>query len=201
MNTETTTNVIQQAQTILEAKQLIKLGARTSLIHALTDLPKQLIASLYPLVEGITQPSGKGPFSEAWYLRSNQRLLHANYVWQLFQQMKQSERGSTAVLIHVYEVYRDIKNPPLLNLHQVYFVPRLVSMGHWYEQACGYCNMSYIAPLMTEGSACPACTEYFHYRCPSCGSAIEYNGIGRNRTICSTCSDKQRRAQKRVSHV
>ncbi|MBV2137108.1 MAG: hypothetical protein KUF79_09895 [Candidatus Thiodiazotropha sp. (ex Ctena orbiculata)] len=189
--------VVNQARNAFDAVQLIQLGARAALVCQLTGLTKKVVSSLYPQLTGTQSPPGQVPFTDTWYLKSNRRMLHANVVWRLYQQLEEIGHSAARVLIHVYETYMQIMDAPLLTLTRAFFVPRLVTINAWYEQTCDHCGMSYIGPLDNEGSTCPACAEYFRYRCRSCGGAIEYRSAGRWKAICSGCSELQKQGKKR----
>ena len=191
--------VVNQAQKILEAVQLVQLGARAALVCQLTNLTKKAVSCLYPLLTGIPSPSGQIPFTDTWYLKSNQRLLQANVVWRLFQHLEKSGCSTASVLIHVYETYLQITTTPYLSITRVSFVPRLITMNAWYQQTCDYCSMLYVGPLGNNGATCPACTEYFNYRCRSCSTTIEYRPAGRRKAVCSGCYKKRKRNLKRLT--
>jgi flagellar transcriptional activator FlhC len=192
--------VVNQAQKILEAVQLVRLGARAPLVCQLTGLTKKVVSRLYPLLTGIPSPSGQVPFTDTWYLKSNQRLLQANVVWRLFQHLEQSGRSTANVLIHVYQTYLQITTTPSLSITRAFFVLRLLTMNAWYQQTCGYCSMLYVGPPGNSESICPACTGYFNYHCRSCSTTIEYHPAGRRKMVCSGCYEKQKRSQKRLTY-
>ncbi len=189
--------VVTQARNTLDAVRLVRLGARTALVCQLTGLTKKVVTRLYPLLTGMPSPPGQVPFTDTWYLKSNQRMLHANVVWRLYQLLERIGRSTASVLIHVYEAYMEFMEAPLLTLTRAFFVPRLLTINAWYEQTCNHCGMSYIGPLGNDGSTCPACTEYFKRRCRSCGTAIEYRHAGRWKTICTGCHEQQKQSKKR----
>lgn len=191
---------LNQARNTLEAVHLVHMGARAALVCQLTGLTKKVVGGLYPPLTGMPSPPGQVPFTDTWYLKSNRRLLHANVVWHLFQHLEQTGRSAAGVLIHVYEAYLEIVDAPLLTLTRAFFVPRLVSMNAWCEQACDHCDISYIGPLGNDGSICPACAEYFNHRCRSCGTAIEYHRAGRRKAVCSECHKMQNQIRKRVKY-
>ncbi len=188
--------IAREARSILEAERLVDLGARASLVYWLTGLQKKKIAYLYPQITGKSSPPGQAPFSDVWYRRNNQRRLHANSIWLLFQHFTQSERSPASIMISVYEIYQQVTNIPILDLPRIYLVPRLMAMKIWHEQLCDYCNMSYVGRVDDHESTCPACTEYFHHRCRSCGAALKYYPLGRRKITCSTCQKTKKRSQK-----
>jgi hypothetical protein len=190
--------IVIQARNSLEAVHLVQLGARAALVCQLTGLTKKVVSRLYPLLTGMPSPPGQVPFTDTWYLRSNQRMLHANVVWRLYQHLEQIECSAASVLIHVYEAYMEIMDAPFLTLTRAFFVPRLVTINTWYEQSCDHCGISYIGPLRNDGSTCPVCAEYFNYRCHNCGIAIQFHLPGRQKSVCSECYKKQRQRRRRL---
>lgn len=193
-------DVVNLARKTLEAVHLVQLGARAPLVYQLSSLTKKVVNGLYPVLTGKSSPPGQVPFTDTWYVKSNHRMLHANFVWRLFQCLEQIERSAASVLIHVYEAYLEIMEAPILTLTRAFFVPRLVTINAWYEQTCDHCGMSYIGPLDTNGLICPACAEYFRHRCCSCGTALETHATGRRRALCSDCYEVQKRIQKRLTY-
>ena len=189
--------VVMQARNALEAVHLVQLGARTTLVCQLTGLTKKVVGRMYPMLTGMPSPPGQVPFTDTWYLKSNQRMLHANVVWRLYKHLEKIGRSASCVLIHVYEAYSAIVDAPILTLTRAFFVPRLIAINAWYEQSCDHCDISYIGPLGNDGSTCPACTEYFKHRCRSCGTSIEYRPAGRWKETCAGCQEQQKLNKKR----
>ncbi len=190
--------VVTQARNTLEAIHLVRLGARASLVCQLTGLTKNVVSRLYPLLTGMPSSPGQVPFTDTWYLKNNQRMLHANVVWHLYQHLEKIGRSKSSVLIHVYESYMEIMDAPILTLTRAFFVPRLITINAWYEQSCDHCGISYIGPL-DNGSTCPACTEYFKRRCRRCGTAIAYRSAGRWKAVCMECHEQQTQSRKRLT--
>ena len=190
--------VVTQARNSLEAVHLVRLGARAALVCQLTGLTKTVVSRLYPLVTGMPSPPGQAPFTDTWYLKSNRRMLHANVVWRLHQHLEKIGRSTSSVLIYVYEAYTEIMVAPLLTITRAFFVPRLVTINTWYEQSCDHCGIAYIGPLRNDGSTCPACAEYFNYRCRNCGMTIQFHQPGRQKSVCSECYKKQGQRRQRL---
>lgn len=185
-------DVIKKSKDVFDAAQLVQLGARTALVSQLTGLSRKVVKQLHLPLTGMPSPAGQVPFTDTWYLKNNQRLLHANVVWKLFQGFKHADRSPASILTHVYRTYLDIMDEPVLSLSRAYFAPRLVTINAWYEQICDYCSQSYIGPLGSQGSICPACIEYFSFRCRSCGSTIKSHGNGRRKATCIGCYEKKK---------
>ena len=189
LSRRTDVEVVRQTRNSLEAIRLVQLGARAPLVSRLTGLEKTVVNRLYRQLIGRHSPPGQTPFSDTWYLQNNQRMLHVNVVWRLYQRFMQWQRGAARLLIDVYESYLNFVRTPVLNLTRAFFVSHLVTVQEWYEQVCGDCTMAYIAPLGGRRGACPVCSHYFNYRCRGCGTALHNHPQGRRRTFCAQCRE------------
>jgi hypothetical protein len=189
LSRRTDVDVVRHAQNSLEAIRLVQLGARAPLVSLLTGLEKKVVNRLYRQLTGRHSPPGQTPFSDTWYLQNNQRMLHANVVWCLYQHFIQWRRSAARLLIDVYESYLNVVRAPVLNLTRTFFVSNLVTVQEWCEQVCDDCAMAYIAPLTSRRSACPVCNHYFNYRCRGCGTALHNHPRGRRRTFCTQCRE------------
>jgi len=198
-NHQADTQDVSLAKNTLEAVQLVRLGARAALVCQLTGLTKKVVDRLYPGLTGRSSPSGQVPFTDTWYMRSNQRKLHANVVWHLYKNLAKNRHSTASELISVYQAYKQIVGTPELTLTRVFFVPRLIAINAWYEQTCDHCTMSYIGALGNDGSTCPGCAEYFKRRCRNCEDAIEYRRVGRWKKFCTHCDTQQKRSKKRFT--
>lgn len=189
LSSRTDVDVVRHTRNSLEAIRLIQLGARAPLISRLTGLDKKVVNHLYRQLTGRHSPPGQTPFSDAWYLQNNQRMLHVNVVWHLYQRSLQWKRSAARLLIDVYESYLSFVRTPVLNLTRTFFVFSLVTVQEWYEQVCDDCAMAYIAPLGSHRGICPVCSHYFNYRCRGCGAALHNHPRGRKRTFCAQCRE------------
>ena len=177
--------IVSQARRSLEAVDLIRLGARATLVCQLTGLGRKTVSNLYARLTGLPSPSGQLPFTDTWYLSNNLRMLHANVVWQLYQHFGSIGYTRPGLVIQVYRTYLQITEAPILTLTRAYFVPRLISINAWYEQSCTHCGLRYIGPPGNNLSICPSCVEYFKHRCQRCGAVIENRPVGRRKTRCA----------------
>ena len=72
-----------RATKTFEAIRLIQLGARITLICQLTGIEKTVAKRLYRELTGTSPPPGQTPFTDAWYVESDPRMLQAAIVWRL----------------------------------------------------------------------------------------------------------------------
>ena len=169
------------------AIRLIELGARAGLVCHVTSLPRATVKTCYEQIHGRSSPPGMSPFSDAWYVRTNRRMLHANIVWKLLNGGQFDQDGGQR-LIKVYEAYLCFTGGrALLDLARAYFVPQLLRMGLWRPSECRDCETTYIGPTTDVQKFCPACCRQRAYRCAKCGAAVPQTGVGRRIEICRTC--------------
>jgi hypothetical protein len=114
-----------QVARISEAIELIELGARVGLVRPLTGIKKKVAKRLYRELMNCPSPPGQAPFTDAWYLESDLRMLHEAVVWQLYEGLKRPGQGQARALINVHQAYRQLVREPLLDLTRVALVPRL----------------------------------------------------------------------------
>ncbi len=179
-----------------EALRLIQLGARAGLVSQLTGLEKTEANLLYRRLQGKLSPSGLMPFTDAWYLKSDRRMLHASQVWHIHKRLAGSGRSSARILIDVYECYTQRMENPLLDLTRTFLVPRLVAMNTWSEHLCRVCGTHYPAPEDITENTCAGCRIYYRFRCRSCHSPVAQSR-GRPRAKCNHCGDSLKESSPR----
>jgi DNA-directed RNA polymerase subunit RPC12/RpoP len=128
------------------------------------------------------------PFTDAWYLENDLRMLHATLIWHLHQRLSRTRRGAACALIDLFEAYSQLAGKPLLDITRTAFVPHLVTMDTWHECLCEFCGKNYLAPVDSTSIACPGCRLYHRYRCPHCHAPLAPQSTGRQRTSCGHCS-------------
>lgn len=180
-------DLCQQAARMHEAVELVELGGRAGLVSHITGIEKTAIKRLCRQLRGTPSPPGQAPFSDAWFLENDLRMLHATIVWRLHKQLMQTGRGKARVLIDVYTSYLRLVHRPILDLTHAAFVPNLLTLRIWEERACDYCNGPYLAPVVSNDNECPGCRLYHRHRCRVCGGAISAQRRGRRRHICEQC--------------
>jgi hypothetical protein len=170
-----------------QAIQLIQLGARASLVSQLTGLTRSSVKSLYHQIHGTPSPPGQSPFTDAWYVQSEHRMLHANMVWKLDCRLGAIEPDDAARLIDVYTCYLQSVHSALLCIDRAYFVPHLLLIDAWRQDHCIQCHVQFIGPAGDPGKLCPACKLQSLYRCESCDEVLEQKGVGRRARLCPAC--------------
>src|SRR5574338_698772 len=74
-------DLCRQAIQILDAAQLVELGGRAGLVAHTVGLERKTANRLYRQLRGVPSPSGQAPFTDAWFLENDLRMLHASSIW------------------------------------------------------------------------------------------------------------------------
>lgn len=181
------TDFCRQVVRMYEAVELIQLGGRAGLVSHITGVEKKAVKRLCRQLRGTPSPPGQSPFSDAWFLENDLRIMHATVVWRLHKQLARTGRGKARVLIDVYTSYLRLVRRPVLDLTHAAFVPSLLDMNMWEQRACEYCHGPYLAPVVSIDNECPGCRLYHRHRCRGCGGPIDAKPRGRRRRTCERC--------------
>ena len=149
-----------QARNILEVTELLGIGARVPLVCKLTQIRMATARSLYRQIHGVPSASGQSPFTDAWFLKSDYRQLHANLIWHLHEALDKSKRSNARILIDVYSTYMRIAPNPIINIERAAFVSKLITLCLWIEKKCQECGLLYITPSTYLKDICPGCRLY-----------------------------------------
>lgn len=185
----------------VQAIQLLKFGARAGLVLQLTGLAHSTIKQLYQQIHGTPSPPGQTPFTDAWYVQSELRMLHANLIWKLDCVLKPLEPDPAARLIDTYTSYLGSVHRAILTINRAYFVPQLLLIGAWRLECCVQCNTRFIGPLEQLSHVCPACRLRSVYRCESCGKFLHQKRVGRRMRLCRECKKNGAISRPRRSHA
>lgn len=184
----------QQAVRTHEAIALIHAGARAPLIKQLTGLPEKYVKRLYRMVTGKSSPRGMAPYSDAWFLENERRMLHATVVWQIYRQLQPMQRSLPRTLLDVLDLYHFHVRDPLLDITYVATAIQLMTTRLWHEKSCQNCALIFVAPSDDPmRTICPGCKLHQRFRCRHCGAPLtpSHQG-GRPRNSCQQCcSSKQ----------
>ena len=172
---------------VLESMQLMRLGARAAPVSLLTGLERKTAKRMYREYHGRPSPAGQLPFSDAWLLENDHRLVQVMLIRHLYRRLNRVACSPARLLIDVYEVYQELARTPLLDLARTAVVIQLFAAGLWTERACTFCELTFPAPAKCNETSCPGCRCYFRYRCPHCGASRSPKGRGIRGRLCKQC--------------
>src|SRR5487761_1954594 len=98
-------SVVEEAQQVRTAIELIELGARLQLIQAETTLSRERLLKLYKEVKGESPSKGMLPFSADWFLGWQANVLSSLFVDSYHYLIAHTELRGVHALIKSYRLY------------------------------------------------------------------------------------------------
>jgi flagellar transcriptional activator FlhC len=157
-------SVVNEAQQIQLAIQLITLGARLQLLESQTTLSRERLIKLYKELKGVSPPKGMLPFSTDWFL-TWQPNIHSSMFLNIYNFMREHTdvNGITAV-IKAYQLYLDetgTEDPEaaVLSLTRAWTLVRFVESKMLKLQACSCCGGHFVVNVydLNQHFACSLC--------------------------------------------
>jgi len=100
-------SVLQEAQDIQKAVDLIQLGARMQMLEAETSLSRERLLKLYKEVRGVSPPKGMLPFSTDWFM-SWQPNIHASLFMAFYRFVRLHARQEDLdAIVQAYRLYNE----------------------------------------------------------------------------------------------
>lgn len=113
-------SLLQEAQQINRAGQLIELDARLQVLEAETDLSRDRLLRLYKEIKHESPPKGMLPFSTDWFM-TWQPNIHGSLFMNIYQYLiTTSVLDEVDALIKAYRIY--------LEQIQIHELPRVLSV-------------------------------------------------------------------------
>lgn len=156
--------VFGDAQQILLASELIRLGARLQLLESETTLSRERLVKLYKELRGVSPPKGMLPYSTDWFI-SWQPNIHASVFLGIYRYLQDHARlrGIDAV-IKAYRLYLEQMPPepseqPVLSLTRAWTLIRFFDNRMLSMQRCDSCHGHFISHAYQPrcGTRCGLC--------------------------------------------
>jgi flagellar transcriptional activator FlhC len=139
-------SVLEDAQLVQRAAQLVGLGARLQVIQSeFPSLSRDRCVSIYKEMTGEPPPKGPLPFSTEWFLFRAPNA-HASLFMGIYNRVsvENPDLGRTDVLISAYTLYlqtvQAINNPPILTITRAWSLYRHVASGVLRTIECSSCK-------------------------------------------------------------
>ncbi|HEY1057454.1 flagellar transcriptional regulator FlhC [Limnobacter humi] len=150
MGTALKKSVLDDAQAVQKAAQLIALGARLQVIQSeFPQLSRDRCLSIYKEVKGEAPQKGPLPFSTEWFLFRAPNA-HASLFMSIYNTVEcdNPQLGKTDVLIAAYTLYlqtvQAIDNPPILSMTRAWSLFRHVASGVLRTITCHQCQGNFV---------------------------------------------------------
>lgn len=148
-------SVAREAEEILLATQMIRLGARLQVLQAETSLSYDRLARLYREIKGASPPKGMLPFSVDWFMTWLPNI-HSSMFYSIYQYLdKYTPAKKTHALIQAYQLYleqasagREEYNPEdeaVLSFTRAWMLVRFFESNMVQLSSCTRCKGGFVA--------------------------------------------------------
>ena len=156
-------SVLQEAQDIQKAVELIRLGARMQMLEAETALSRERLLKLYKEVKGVSPPKGMLPFSTDWFM-SWQPNIHAS-LFLAFHRFVKENAGQAGLdaIVQAYRLYLEhvtsFEMEPVLSLTRAWTLIRFMEAKLLQASRCTCCGGSFVTHAFepTQRYVCGLC--------------------------------------------
>jgi len=142
-------SVIEEAEDIQRAAEMVRLGARMQMLEAETKLSRERLLKIYKEVRGVSPPKGMLPFSTDWFI-TWQPNVHSSLFMGLFEFFRSSAglKGLDAIL-KAYHLYLDQIEAeamePVLSLTRAWTLVRFFDADLLQLASCKSCGGHFVA--------------------------------------------------------
>ncbi|HRA81500.1 MAG TPA: flagellar transcriptional regulator FlhC [Thauera sp.] len=142
-------SVIEEADDIGRAVEMVQLGARMQMLEVETKLSREKLLRIYKEVRGVSPPKGMLPFSTDWFM-TWQPNVHSSLFMALyrFYAGQAAARGLDAI-IKAYHLYLDHIEAsavePALSLTRAWTLVRFFDADLLQTAACTSCGGHFVA--------------------------------------------------------
>lgn len=145
-------SVVNEAEQIQLAMQMIKLGARLQLLESQTTLSRERLIKLYKEMKGVSPPKGMLPFSTDWFL-TWQPNIHSSIFYNIYRFMvEHAGVDGIQAIIKAYTIYmQQVQSPegqpqeePVLSLTRAWTLVRFVESKMLTVKKCDCCSGQYV---------------------------------------------------------
>jgi flagellar transcriptional activator FlhC len=142
-------SVVNEAEQIQLAIQMINLGARLQLLESQTTLSRERLIKLYKELKGVSPPKGMLPFSTDWFL-TWQPNIHSSIFYNIFHFMTEyAEVKGIHAIIKAYSLYQQQITQgedyePVLSLTRAWTLVRFVESKMLSLKKCDCCGGDFI---------------------------------------------------------
>lgn len=147
-------SVAREADEILLASKMIKLGARLQVLQAETSLSYDRLARLYREIRRSSPPKGMLPYSADWYITWLPNI-HATIFYSYFAFIDQhTPSKGTQALVDAYSLYIEYanvgkpvakKSEPVLSFTRAWLLLRFIDSNILQLAQCSNCKGKFIS--------------------------------------------------------
>jgi flagellar transcriptional activator FlhC len=141
--------ILEEAEDIERAVEMVSLGARMQMLEAETNLSRERLLKIYKEVRGMSPPKGMLPFSTDWFM-AWQPNVHASLFmgFHAFFGARNTLSGLDAVLksYHLYLDHIEAESlEPVLSITRAWTLVRFFDADLLQRASCTSCGGRYVA--------------------------------------------------------
>ena len=155
--------IIDEAEDINRAAEMVRLGARMQMLEAETRLSREKLLKIYKEVRGVSPPKGLLPFSTDWFM-TWQPNVHSSLFMGYYRYFVHCEGLSGLdAIIKAYHLYLDQieigRVEPVLSLTRAWTLVRFFDADLLQLSECCGCGGSFVAHAHDprQGYVCGLC--------------------------------------------
>lgn len=147
-------SVAKEAQEILLASDMVRLGARLQVLQAETSLSYDRLSRLYREIRGCSPPKGMLPFSVDWFMTWLPNI-HSSVFYGIYRYIDtHTPAKKSQALVEAYRLYleqafvgrpEDAKAEPVLSFTRAWMLLRFIEGGMIQLAHCTRCTGAYVA--------------------------------------------------------
>ena len=141
-------SVIEEADDVRRAVEMVQLGARMQMLEVETRLSREKLLKIYKEVRGASPPKGMLPFSTDWFM-TWQPNIHASLFLNIHEYLnKAAEIDEIDIVIKAYQLYLEQTQAqglePMLSITRAWRLVKFVDNGMLTMTKCNTCSGHYV---------------------------------------------------------
>lgn len=141
--------IIDEAEDIRRAVEMVQLGARMQMLEAETKLSREKLLKIYKEVRGVSPPKGMLPFSTDWFMTWQPNVHSSLFMgFHRFFQARTELSGLDSI-IRAYHLYLDHieseQMEPVLSLTRAWTLVRFFDADLLQMTECSCCKGQFVA--------------------------------------------------------
>lgn len=142
-------SVIQDAEEVRRAVEMVSLGARMQMLESETSLSRERLLKIYKEVRGASPPKGMLPFSTDWFM-AWQPNVHASLFMGFFRFFERyAQLTGLDAILRSYHLYLDkieaLRIEPALSLTRAWTLVRFFDADLLQLTRCTQCGGEYVS--------------------------------------------------------
>lgn len=142
-------SVVNEAQEITLAIELINLGARLQLLESETSLSRERLLKLYKELRGVSPPKGMLPFSTDWFITWQPNIHSSLFIGIYRYLLEHAKITGIEAIMKAYRLYLEQAEPdsngePVLSLTRAWTLVRFFDSKMLSTTACGDCGGQFV---------------------------------------------------------